>query len=654
MLKKISWTLFLTAVMFSLIPLYADANVLTNPGFETGATSGWSAGSSTIAVSTTPHTGSYSALVSNRTATWSSIGQSLLGKVSNGQTCSITAWARIENASSANVTMTIKQVDGNGTNYHTIFHARPCNDTSWTILSGIFTLEVTGTLSVLHLYLEGPVAGINFYVDDVSVIVSSSGDWETEANQRIEQIRKGDFRITAVEAGNPEVTISDVDVQIEQIKHQFAFGTAISSYHIDDIAYQRFIKNHFEWAVCENASKWWSNEYYEDVVTYTQADNIYDFCSTNNITMRGHCLFWTREQVIQDWIKALDYAPLPATSELRTALEDRLDSAVNHFKGKFMHWDINNEMCDNSYFEDRLGYDIRPWMFQAASAIDPNCMMFLNDYGVISGGYNLTDYKQMAYDLPAQGAPIHALGVQGHSDTGFDRTDLMARLDSLVELNLPIWITEFDIAQPDKNILADDLEDFYRIVFSHPSVEGILMWSFWENSHSRDDYFIVNSDWSLNAAGRRYEAIIDEWTTNDFDTTDGSGNADFSGFYGTYKVTLTSEVTGPKVTTIEVTPDGPGEFTIELPEFVAPTTCQEAKDYGYRLTADLDGNCYVELEDLLLILDQWLVLNPTAITPNYSPDLFTDNYIDLEDLVILSEQWLLCNEPEDGECMPNW
>ncbi|MBN1765733.1 MAG: endo-1,4-beta-xylanase [Sedimentisphaerales bacterium] len=654
MTVKTFWLIIISTVTLSLMPLYAGANVLTNPGFETGSTSGWNPSGCTITASTTmPHTGTYCALLSNRTATWNGIRQSLLGKVSDGETCAVTSWAKIENASTADVTMTIKQVDDSGTNYHPVVWARPCNDSSWTVLSNIFTLEVTGTLTELTFYFEGPEAGVNFYVDDVSVIITSSGDWEAEANQRIEQIRKGDFRITAVESANPEVAIPDVDVQVDQIKHHFAFGSAITWHQMTNTSYLNFFKDHFEWAVCENASKWYHNEPSEDNVTYTNADNMYDFCSANDITMRGHCIFWAAEGMVQDWVKALSYAPLPATSELRTAIEDRLDSAVNHFKGKFMHWDVNNEMCNNSFFADRLGYDIRPWMFQAAAANDPDCMLFLNDYNVINGGYNLSAFKQMAYDLATQGAPIHGLGVQCHMTTGFSPATAKARFDLVAESNLPIWVTEFDVSNPDENIRADDLENFYRVAFSHPAVEGILMWGFWEDAHWRDDCHLVNSDWTLNAAGVRYEALLDEWTTNDSQTTDGIGNTDFRGFYGTYTVTLTSEETAPMVTTIELTPDGPTEFTIEL-DSIPPTTCQEVKDFGYRLASDLDGNCYVELEDLQIILEQWLVLNPTAIPPNYSPDIIIDDYVDLDDFAILSEQWLSCNDPEEMECTPNW
>jgi hypothetical protein len=132
-------------------------------------------------------------------------------------------------------------------------------------------------------------------------------------------------------------------------------------------------------------------------------------------------------------------------------------------------------------------------------------------------------------------------------------------------VNLPIWVTEFDISQPDENIRADELEYFYRIAFSHPSVEGILMWGFWEDQHWREDCYIVNSDWTLNEAGLRYEELLDEWTTNDSTVTDSNGNADLRGFYGTYEVTIAPFGGKPEVHNIELTETcGTSYFTLQL------------------------------------------------------------------------------------------
>ena len=354
-------------------------------------------------------------------------------------------------------------------------------DNQWTKLEGAYTVNVTGTLTELAIYFEGPAAGVNYYLDDVNVV--DAGNWEEEANARIEQIRKRNAQITVVnQFGSP---VAGVDVDINQVKHQFAFGSCINSRVLSDANYAKFFKDHFEWAVMENESKWYSNEYTQGNVTYTTADNIYNWCAANGITMRGHCIYWEVEGTVQDWIKNLAYAPLPATSPLRTAVENRMNSAVNHFKGKFVHWDVDNEMLHGSFYKDRLGDAIHPWMFQAAHAIDPNCKLFVNDYSVVSGD-ETEAYKAQIQNLIDNDAPVQGIGAQCHMGA-IEPLTVYNRLESLADMNLPIWCTEYDFAAADENVRADGLEKFYRTAFSHPSVEGILMWGFWENSHWRDD-----------------------------------------------------------------------------------------------------------------------------------------------------------------------
>lgn len=397
-------------------------------------------------------------------------------------------------------------------------------------------------------------AGVDFVLDNVTVTVN---DWRVEADARIEQIRKGDFYITVVSPYGSNPPLSNATVQVEQIKHHFAFGSAMSS-HYDNPDYASFFKSHFEWATPEYQAKWPYNEPSRDNVTYTSIDGLTRFCQANDIAVRGHCLFWGRDTKIQDWVKSL---PL---NELQPEMDERIVSAVNHFKGKFAHWDVNNEMVDNTYYKDLLGDNIRTWMYQRVHEIDPACRLFVNDYAVISGyGSNLADYKTLVYKLLAAGAPVQGLGVQCHMGSGFDRSTVENRLDSLAEMGLPVWVTEFDMENvPDVNQWSDYLEEFYRTAFSHPAVEGIMMWGFWEGDGANSP--IVNTDWTLNAAGVRYESLINEWTTNSEAKTDANGVANFRGFYGTYRVTLTLDGAEPTEAIIEVAPNTSNDFMLEL------------------------------------------------------------------------------------------
>ena len=148
--------------------VYGDTNVLKNPGFEDG-NNGWAARSCKIEVVKSPvHGGTGAAKAFGRAETWQGIKQSLLGKVTNGTTYKISAWVRLENADTDTVTISIEQTDDSGTNYKNVATGT-ANKTEWVQLSGEFKLEANGALKTLDVYLEGPAAGIEFYVDDVVV-----------------------------------------------------------------------------------------------------------------------------------------------------------------------------------------------------------------------------------------------------------------------------------------------------------------------------------------------------------------------------------------------------------------------------------------------------------------------------------------------------
>jgi GH35 family endo-1,4-beta-xylanase len=210
--------------------------------------------------------------------------------------------------------------------------------------------------------MEGPAAGVDFYADDVVV---QSYDWKELANQRIESVRKRDVLLTVVDVeGNP---LPGAAVSVNQTRHRFAFGSAING-NISNPAYRAFFRTNFQWAVMENESKWYANEPTQGNVTYAVANAITNFCYTNGITLRGHTIFWAVDQFVQSWVTDLSNA------NLLVALTNRLNSAVNHFKGTFVHWDVNNEMLHGNFFGNRLGNWVNPWMFQHAHALDPNAL----------------------------------------------------------------------------------------------------------------------------------------------------------------------------------------------------------------------------------------------------------------------------------------
>jgi beta-xylosidase/GH35 family endo-1,4-beta-xylanase len=367
-----------------------------------------------------------------------------------------------------------------------------------------------------------------------------SADWKDQADARISRLRQDEVQVRVVDGqGNPTAGIK---VDIRQVRQAFPFGAAIGPSVVRNKQEADFFKAHFNWAVFGNESKWYSNERAQGQDDYRAADAMLSWCKANNIPVRGHCIFWEPAKWQPRWVRDL------SGEQLRQAVEHRMESAVNHFRGRFVHWDVDNEMLHGSFFKDGLGESIWPWMFKQAHELDPEAKLFVNEFNILSVDQNFEEVQTDEYvatirRLIEQGAPIHGIGIQGH----IWREDILAnpgvlkeRLDKVAALNLPIWITEFDVADDDETKCADKLELVYRTAYSHPAVEGIITWVFWAGASWRGpNAGLAHRDWTLNEAGKRYEALMDEWSTEISATTDTDGLLSFRGFHGDYEAKVT-------------------------------------------------------------------------------------------------------------------
>lgn len=511
-------------------------NVISNPGFETGTT-GWVESDFTLtAVNSPVYSGSYSCLVSNRDDPSSGIEKNMMGLIQSDKLYCFSSYVRLQNVPRCIISATLKVVDNDGTWYCKIAETEIYNDRWVELSSDGFSVKFNGNPTQLKIYIETYSGVVDpYYIDDISWSeLDTVSNWRDSTDKYINLYRKRDLTINVTDGINP---IQGATVRIKQVKSDFPFGSCFGTPGLSNNNYKNFFKDNFNYCVAESSNKWTSNEVNQGVVTYANADNIYNFCLQNDIEMRGHCLFWESEDNIQNWVKAL------SIPNLKIALNNRIESALGHYQGQFSNWDVNNEMLTHFYYRDLLGDTIRPWFFKRAKEVDPNVSLFVNDYNILTPEQNRCEYYRMHIeDLIAQGAPIDAIGCQSHfweSDVHYDA--IILKLNRLAQLGLPIWITEFDVSEPDVNKRANKLEMFYRTAFSHPSVEGIFMWGFWDGLHWMDDAAIVNLDWTVNAAGLMYQALRTEWTTDETKITNQFGSADFRGFHGEYEITITMD-----------------------------------------------------------------------------------------------------------------
>jgi len=165
----------MVGVVVAQVPAAAQ-NLATNPGFENGNTSGWSPfGPPTISVqSTQVHSGTYAALVQGRTSTWNGIAQSMSSVMQAGQLYSVSAFVRLPSGPNQTLQLTIKKTDAGGDQYSAVASGSVSSN-GWLQLSGQYTLNISGSLTGLTLYVEMPSsATADYLIDDLSVTLNQT------------------------------------------------------------------------------------------------------------------------------------------------------------------------------------------------------------------------------------------------------------------------------------------------------------------------------------------------------------------------------------------------------------------------------------------------------------------------------------------------
>ncbi|KAJ4964564.1 hypothetical protein NE237_016413 [Protea cynaroides] len=491
-------------------------------------------------------------LVTNRTQTWMGPAQMITDKLKLYLTYQVSAWVRVgpgvTTPQNVNVALSVDNQWVNGGQVEAY-------DDRWHEIGGSFRIEKQP--SRVMVYIQGPSSGVDLMVAGLEIFAVDRQARFKHLKRQTDKIRKRDVILKFTGADAKSLVGTFVKVRQKQIT--FPFGSCVNRTNIDNEDFVDFFIKNFNWAVFGNELKWYWTEPQQGKFNYTDADEILDLCKSHSIECRGHCIFWDVESTVQSWIRSLN------KNDLMTAVQNRLTGLLTRYKDKFRQYDVNNEMLHGSFYQDRLGKDVRAYMFSTAHQLDPSATLFVNDYHVEDGCDTRSSpekYIEQILDLQQQGAPVGGVGIQGHIDSPVGSI-VCSSLDKLGILGLPIWFTELDVSSINEYVRADDLEVMLREAFAHPAVEGILLWGFWELFMSRENSHLVDAEGSVNVAGKRYLALKEEWLSHANGNLDDLGEFRFRGFHGTYTVDVTLTKTITKTFVVDKG-ESPLELTINL------------------------------------------------------------------------------------------
>ena len=261
------------------------------------------------------HGGNSSYFVTARQQPYSGPRQTLVTgeQIKNHVSYATEWWVKlVDGAPSAsfNVKFSITYDDGSKY-YQSLIAATLTPEDGWRKLSNNWRQYLNGSEVSVDVYAQANPATANFLLDDI-VIQEVSSDWEKEANERIEEIRKRDMLIT-VRSGTSlsDDELNSLELALSQMKPGFPFGTCVVEGRIVDsseenIKYSQFIADNFNYAVFENGMKWRQTERQRDVFNYDNVDASLDWLESQGLTTRGHNVFWGADERFQpDWVKPL-------------------------------------------------------------------------------------------------------------------------------------------------------------------------------------------------------------------------------------------------------------------------------------------------------------------------------------------------------------
>ncbi|KAK3035724.1 hypothetical protein RJ639_033426 [Escallonia herrerae] len=504
--------------------------IIENPNFDYG-TKGWTAFGKGVLQERTAENGNSFIVMHNRTQPLDSLSQRV--QLKKGKLYAFSAWVQISEGRET-VAVVFKTSRGELVPGGRVIAKQGC----WSLLKGGMVGNISSPVDMLF---ESKNTAIQIWIDNVSLQPFTKKQWRSHQDKSISKVRKKKLSFQVCHANR--TAVGGASVTIKQARSGFPFGCAMTRNILKSDAYQKWFASRFSITTFRNEMKWYSTETEQGHENYTIPDAMVKFAKQNDISVRGHNIFWDNPEFQPQWVKAL------SAMELKKAAAERINSVVSRYRGKLIAWDVVNENLHFSFFEDKLDKNASEIFYSTAYHLDPRTTMFLNEYNTIeySGDETASPEKyieklEKIKSYPGNAGMLAGIGLQSHFGSGQPNIAYMrVALDILGATGLPIWLTEVDV-QKDPNQIQY-LEEILREGYSHPAVQGIVIWS----GPAIDGCGVMcltEYNYKNTPTGDLVDKLIKEWKSGNQEiTADSEGFFDISLFYGEYIATVTDAET---------------------------------------------------------------------------------------------------------------
>ncbi len=238
----------------------------------------------------------------------------------------------------------------------------------------------------------------------------------------------------------------------DAFKDSFRIGTAgdfPARYSNDEL---KIATEHFNAVTPENCMKPERVHPDENTWRFELPDALVAWAKDNYMSVHGHTLVWHAQT--GDW-----FFRDGDRDVVTQRLKEHINTLVSRYKGKIRSWDVVNEAINDggnsetgqtenlrsSQWMKTLGPEYLTLAFKFAHEADPDALLYYNDYNIESGPKHASSMVLLKR-LLEDGAPIQAVGIQGHWTTGrVPYDDIDKAISDYASLGLKVSITELDV-----------------------------------------------------------------------------------------------------------------------------------------------------------------------------------------------------------------
>ena len=330
-------------------------------------------------------------------------------------------------------------------------------------------------------------------------------------------------------------------------KDYFSIGVAVNMRNISNPEQIAIIKKDFNSITAENDMKPQPTEPAYGQFNWENADKIANFCRSNGIKLRGHCLMWHAQ--IGEWMYKDEKGDLVSKEKLFQNMKHHITAIVERYKDVICAWEVVSEaISDGGWQGGRRGMGEHPSPYRNsplyqiagdefikkafiyAREADPNVLLFYNDYNAADPGKRDRIYN-MVKSMKEEGVPIDGIGMQGHYNVyGPSMEDVDAALTKYSTIVKHIHITELDIranqemggqlnfsrdggniSQVVKTLQEDQYARLFKVLRKHKDVvDNVTFW----NLSDRDSWLGARNyplPYDENYKAKRVYSIIKDF-----------------------------------------------------------------------------------------------------------------------------------------------